>query len=91
MAFNEDLGVFFTDFAETVTIAGVTGSAIFDDGYASALDGAVASSGPQLVVRQSAFPGAAVGAAVFARGINYAVAAVEPDGTGIAVLRLERY
>jgi hypothetical protein len=91
MSFVEPLGAFFTDFAEVVTIAGVAGNAIFDDGYASALDGAVSSSGPQLIVRQADFPGAAAGAAVFARGINYAVAAVEPDGTGVAVLRLERY
>jgi hypothetical protein len=91
MAFTEDLGAFFTDFAETVTVAGTVGAAIFDDGFASALDGAVASSGPQLVVRLATFPAAAPGAAVFARGVNYAVAAVEPDGTGLAVLRLERY
>jgi hypothetical protein len=90
MAFNEDLAAFFTDFAETVIVAGVSGAALFDDGFATVLDGTVATSGPQLTVRQSDFPGAQVGVAVTVRSVGYTIVGIEPDGTGVAVLRLER-
>lgn len=90
MAFTEDLGAFFSDFAEAVTIGGTPGVAIFDDGFRSVLDDGIATTGPALTIQQSDFPPSLVGAAVVVRQTSYSVVGVEPDGTGVAVLRLER-
>jgi hypothetical protein len=89
MAFTENLGAFFLDFAEDITLAGTEGVGIFDASYISQLD-AIASVSPAVTIWQADFPTSLVGAAGVVRGVNYLIVGVEPDGTGIAVVRLEK-
>lgn len=51
---------------------------------------AVQTVGPRLSVKLSTLPGgaAAIGAGVVVRSVSYAVAEIEPDGHGMALLRL---
>ncbi len=80
---------FVTDFATAVTVGGVSGKGIFDEAYAEAFG--VASAGPQLTVRSADFPAAAMGQAVTVGARTFKIAAPpEPDGTGMAVLRLHK-
>lgn len=53
---------------------------------------AVQSVGPRLSVRLTDLPGdaAEVGAEVVVRSVTYAVTEIEPDGHGMALLRLSR-
>lgn len=92
MAFAETL----TDFinADTpgyvlATIGGVAVAAIFEAAYASALDFS-AGGQPVLHCAASAVPSVATGTAVVVNAVNYTVAEVQPDGTGLVVLVLEK-
>jgi len=89
MAFTENLGAFFLDFAEDITLAGTEGVGIFDASYISQLD-AIASVSPAVTIRQSDFSTNLVGGDALVRGVDYIIVGVEPDGTGIAVVRLEK-
>jgi hypothetical protein len=86
----EDLGEFFQldDFAERVTVAGVEFSAVFDAAHVVGLD--VAGVRPMLTCRESDVVGVAVGAAATVRGLAYTVREIQPDGTGVVGLMLER-
>ena len=89
--FAEDLAPFFTDFADTATLDGSSVLGIFDGDYVDVLtaegsgpaftlptDDAVASHGSTLVISTG-------------RGIGtYKVRNIQPDGTGVTVLRLEK-
>jgi len=88
MAFSENLSVFFTDFAETVTVSGSSFLAIFDNAYVDALG--VAGTRPALTCKTSDVSGVVFDAAATVRTISYKVVGIEPDGTGITVLLLER-
>jgi hypothetical protein len=88
MAFAEDLDPYFADFGENCTIAGVAQTGLFDKQYLSAL-GIVAGNDPVLLLKDSAVGAAVEGTAVVIRSINYTVATVEPDGTGLSLLRLD--
>lgn len=92
--FTEDLSAFMNvaEFATTVTLNGVPVSAIFDAAYALGSVGeyGMASSQPMLTLATADVPAAPVGQAVVANGVNYLVAAHEPDGTGLSRLLLEK-
>jgi hypothetical protein len=87
-------------FAEPATYTPLVGAPVaitgeFDAAAVSVTvaDGvAVQTVGPRLSVKLSTLPGGAaeVGAVLVVRGISYTVAEIEPDGHGMALLRLYR-
>lgn len=91
--FAEDLSAFMNvaEFSITVTLNGHTVAAIFDNGSATGSVGAfgMSSTQPQLTIATTDVPVNPVGQAAVANGVNYLVAAHEPDGTGISRLILE--
>lgn len=91
--FTEDLSAFMNvaEFATSVTLNGVSVSAIFDAAYALGSVGGfgMESSQPALILATADVPAAPVGKAVVANGVSYLVASHEPDGTGISRLILE--
>lgn len=89
--FAEDLNTFLADFGVACTVAGSAVQAIVDNGYALGAVGVVgvASSQPNLTLPTASVPANPVGSAVVANGVNYLVAAHEPDGTGMSLLLLE--
>lgn len=94
MPFTEDMTEFFSpaEFADAVTLNGVTVSAIFDNGYSAGSVGSVgmASNQPTLQLASADVPASPVGKVAIVRGVNYRVGAHEPDGTGVSTLYLER-
>lgn len=76
-------------FGTDVVIDGVSGRAIFDEAYAEAFE--VAGSAPRLTYRVADFPSVARGQSVTIGARSFKTAAVpEPDGTGMAVVRLHQ-
>ena len=90
MAFAEDLDEFLStdDFAITVTIGAASVAAIFDNEAADAL--MAAGTQPVLTVKSSDVSATARGTAVVVNGTNYTVAKIEPDGTGLSRVILEK-
>jgi hypothetical protein len=88
MAFAEDFAVYFTDFAQAVTVGGVSTHGIFDNASLAAL-GLVAGTNPVLVVKTASVPAVAQGDAVVIGATSYTVSGIKPDGTGITTLELE--
>ncbi|MBX9606414.1 MAG: hypothetical protein K2Y51_09320 [Gammaproteobacteria bacterium] len=77
--------VFLTDFAETVTIAGVPRQAIVIDDFEQADPRA-----PVLKARTVDLDGVAAGAAVVVRGVTYALEYVRPGRFGVSEAGLRR-
>lgn len=73
-------------------LSGITVSGIFDQAYDVAGAGlsGLSSSTPAFTLPTSAVPASPVGMALAVRGVNYAVAEHQPDGSGLSVLILER-
>lgn len=91
--FVEDLSAFFTDFGILVPELGPGVRAIFDNGHDLANVGmlGMASTQPTLLCQSASLPaGEPVGLQLTIGGKLYAVAAAEPDGTGMTRLLLER-
>ncbi|MCQ9325523.1 head-tail joining protein [Neisseria dentiae] len=90
--FKEPLGVFtnLADFGETVQIGGVEVPAVFDREYApdGAYGFAVGNADPRLIVAESSLPENTKSAVINVRGVEYTVAEIALDGTGIAVIQL---
>jgi len=70
-----------------VVIGASTIYATFDDHYATTFD--VSASGPALIALSSTVATVAYGTALSVDGVAYTVTAIEPDGTGVTVLRLQ--
>lgn len=91
--FTEDIAPFFAvaDFAQAVTLNGAACNAIFDNGFSLGNVGTLgmASTQPNLTLATTSVPADPVGMAAVVGGVNYTVAAHEPDGTGVSVLLLE--
>lgn len=87
MAFSEDLSSFFVDFCVTVTVGGVSVRGIFDNAFIQALG--ISGTGPVLIVKTASVPSVAQGDAVVISEVNYTVAEIKPDGSGITVLELD--
>lgn len=86
---NEPLDSFFEDFGSDVIVNGArVVRGIFDAAYGEAFGGMLGGAAPTLRVKT----GAAVlrGNTVSVLGTAYAVTGVEPDGTGLDLLRLEK-
>ena len=79
---------FFTDFAIDVTVNGMPARGIFDNGFASGFGGMVDGTSPVLHLL-SAVP-VARGDTVIISAASYTVTGVEPDGTGVTQLRLDK-
>lgn len=96
MAFTEDLTPFFdtvNGFAETVTYQGSTSIAvIFDNAFIEDRLGAVGieSTKPACLVRTSQVSSVVQGHTIARGAVNYQVASVHPDGTGLTLLVLEK-
>ena len=91
MALTEPLDVFFDDFAVSVTLAGASVQAIFDDAHEIGSIGSVgmAATQPTLTLRTSDCPADPVGSSVVIGAASYMVAEHRPDGTGVSQLLLE--
>jgi len=94
-----DLDSFFGDFAIDAVLARQSGTVsvcrvIFDNNYLTLLGtvdfAGVASSEPGAVCKSSDVAGARHGDTLTVNGATYAVIGVEPDGSGITILRLSR-
>jgi hypothetical protein len=99
MPFSESLPDFFADFATPATLQGVAVSSgvIFDAEYFEPLGGFVEGRAPIATVVAGEVPAVAQGQTLVIppnpslciAGGTYKVRGVQPDGTGIAVLKLE--
>lgn len=87
-AMVEDLTQFTADFGVSATVGGVALTGIFDNAFLESL-GITSGSSPVLLVVSAAAPSATHGTSVTVGGSSYAVTAVEPDGTGMTLLRLQ--
>jgi len=87
---TSDLAAFFNsddDFTVEARLdAGQPFACLFDQAYAESLG--VSSSGPAATCLSDDVASAAPGSVLTVRGNDYRVAAIEPDGTGVTVLRL---
>ena len=89
MAFEEDLDVFLDEFAVTALLPGaVTVNVIFDNQYASPFD--ISASRPSCLGKSTDLDSLLFGAEIAVDGVDYVVRSVEPDGTGMTRLMLEK-
>ncbi len=91
--FAEDLRPFFDvagGFAVTATVGAASFPVIFDNGYQSALGGMVESTGPQCMAKSADVSTVVQGTSITINAVAYKVREVQPDGTGVTVLFLER-
>jgi hypothetical protein len=91
VAFTEPLAAFFdtAGFAVSATLAGASVTGIFDNVYFEAM-GDVQSASPVFTLPTASASSAAHGQSLVIGATTYKVRGVEPDGTGITVLRLEK-
>lgn len=87
MSFTENLDVYFLDFGFTAVVDGDFVRGIFDNAFAEHF-GITAGTSPMLVCKAADVSDVAAGAAVHVNSSDYTVASLEPDGTGMMVLRL---
>lgn len=92
--FAENTSVYFdtvTGFAQTCSLDGVDVPAIFDNTFALGAVGqyGMATTGPRITLQTASVPADVEGKACVVDSVAYTVAAHEPDGAGISVLRLE--
>jgi hypothetical protein len=97
MAFAEDLSTFldvdgFAVTAQATTRFGevVQLQVIFDNGYAAGLGGVMASTTPSILAQSSNVQDLAPGSSVTVLGSDWTVAEIQPDGTGMTLLLLEK-
>lgn len=96
MAFTEDLSEFLDTtygFAVTATYNGITPvNGIFDAEYFQPEAGfaGIQSNQPVFLCRTVDVSSALQGQTLVVNSVNYKIAVVEPDGTGITLLRLEK-
>lgn len=91
--FAEDLAPFFNtaEFATAVVFGGTTTvKAIFDNAYIEGGGFNVGGTRPLLTCRSADVAAVAVGTPVVVNAVSYTVAEIEPDGTGVSVLHLQR-
>lgn len=92
MAFTEDLSAFFdvAGFAVAALYQGVTTvDGIFDADYAEPLGNIAEGRSPVFIYRSADLPSVAHGHTLVINATTYLVRGVEPDGTGVTLLRLE--
>lgn len=87
----EHLDGFLSDFATLAILAGgATVRGIFDNGAISggAL-GMIGATNPTFTAKSADLSGVSVSGAITVNGTVYSVAEIEPDGTGMTLLRLK--
>lgn len=91
-AITSDVANLLKDFGQTVTLNGVSVQAIFDNAHELGSVGPIGMAGtqPMLTLPTASVPASPVGKACVVGATTYAVAAHEPDGTGVSVLMLEK-
>jgi hypothetical protein len=89
MAFVEAFATFFADLGINATVGLVTVRGIYDTDYGDPM-GLVAGNRPVLTVTTADVAGVDVGTAVSINATAFTVAEVQPDGTGVTRLVLER-
>lgn len=89
MPFVEDLSVYFTDFGVAATLDGQAVRGVFDNGYMQALGG-MASAEPSFMLRSADASTATQASLLVVAGTTYRVRSLQPDGTGVTTLLLER-
>lgn len=90
MAFTEPIAAFFNtdDFAVSATLNGAAVTGIFDNGYFEPF-GEVEGRQPTFTLPTSSASSTVHGHVLAIGSATYKVRGVEPDGTGVTVLRLE--
>lgn len=88
MSFTEDLSPFFADHGVNATVGAVTCLGIFDNIFLETM-GFTAGSRPTLLVKSADVPAVAENTAVSVPAGSYTVTTIEPDGTGLTLLRLQ--
>ena len=93
MPFAEDLAPFFqsNEFASDATLGGVAVRGIFDNGYqAFAVGPDVFATGPVFLMPSSSVPPNVTQLTLVVGAESWGVVEVEPDGTGVTLLRLRK-
>lgn len=72
----------------TATVDGATVNGIFDNDFLTAM-GVTAGTGPVLLCASADVTSAAQGDAVTVGAVGYTITSLEPDGTGMTLLRLQ--
>lgn len=91
--FTEDLSPFFDvagGFAQTATVGATSFPVIFDNGYQAALANMVESTGPVCQAKSADVSTVVQGTSITIATVSYKVREVQPDGTGVTILFLER-
>lgn len=88
MAFSEDFASYFVDYGVDAVIGGATVRGIFDNDFLTTL-GVTAGSGPVLLLPTVNVGSSALGDAITVGGASYTLVGIEPDGTGLTLLRLQ--
>lgn len=88
--FAEDLSPFFSaaEFGSAATLDGVAVTGIFDSAYVDVLG--IASRSPMFTLPTANTTATTQASVLVAAGITYRVTSVQPDGTGVTTLLLER-
>ena len=88
--FTEDLTPFFNtaELATAATLDGAAVSGIFDNAYAEAFD--MATRAPMFTLPSASAAAATQASVLVVGGVSYRVTSVQPDGTGVTTLMLER-
>ena len=91
MMFTEDITAFFDtdDFAVDATLQGVAVKGIFDEGYVEPLGNVVEGAAPQFQCAAASVPSVAHGQSLVIGARTFKIVGIEPDGTGVVILRLE--
>lgn len=91
MAFTEDLSAFFSveEMGTAATLDGLPVVGIFDRAYREPFDG-VASTSPRFVLPTASCIAISQESRLVVAGEVFGVRNIEPDGTGVTELRLER-
>jgi hypothetical protein len=88
MAFSESFAGYFEDFGESVSIGTSTALGIVDAGVDEF--NRVLASAVVVTAVVADFPAIAAGQAATIRGVTYTVRAVEPDGTGMMLVKVSK-
>jgi len=88
--FAENLSIFFRDFGVQATLGPAHVRGVFDNAFMDA--GSMGAYGTQPIFTCASvdLSGVQVGQAATVQSIAYRIVGIEPDGTGVSVVRLER-
>ena len=86
---KENMNAFLSNFAVTALLPGaVQVNVIFDEQYASPFD--ISASRPSCLGKSTDLDTLLFGSEIAIDGVDYVVRSVEPDGTGMTRLMLEK-